>query len=83
MSHLEWVIEVVHNKFVCVFLGGSLLAYSPHRDIQCHVLDAATYFSHVKHTCKIISYLSKCDFSTDYNGNYNKDTKPLWCEFIP
>ena len=25
--------------------------------------------------------LSKCDFSTD-NGNYNKDTKPLWCDFF-
>ena len=26
--------------------------------------------------------LSKCDFSTD-NGNYNKDTKLPWCDFIP
>ena len=25
--------------------------------------------------------LSKCDFSTD-NGNYNKDRKPLWCDFF-
>ena len=25
--------------------------------------------------------LSKCDFSTD-NGNYDKDTKPLWCDFF-
>ena len=25
---------------------------------------------------------SKCDLSTD-NGNYNKDTKPLWCDCIP
>ena len=65
------------------FLRCYLLAYAPHKDIQCHVLDDATCFSHVKHTCKSISYLSKCDFSTDYNGNYNKDTKPLWCDFIP
>ena len=35
------------------------------------------------HVRKSISYLSKCDFSTDYNGNYNKDTMPLWCDFIP
>ena len=27
------------------------------------------------------SSVSKCDFSTD-NGNYNKDTKPLWCDFF-
>ena len=33
------------------------------------------------HVCKSISDLSKCDFSTDYNGNYNKDTKPLWVWF--
>ena len=53
-----------------------LLVYTPHKDIQCHVLHDAACF-------KSISYLSKCDFSTDYNGNYNKDTKPLWCDFTP
>ena len=26
--------------------------------------------------------LSKCDFSTDNGTDYNKDTKPLWCDFI-
>ena len=25
--------------------------------------------------------LSKCDFSTD-DRNYNKDMKPLWCDFL-
>ena len=35
------------------------------------------------HVRKNISYLSKCDFSTDYNGNYNNEIKPLWCDFIP
>ena len=32
---------------------------------------------------RVLVTLSKCDFSTDYNGNYNKDAKPLWCDFIP
>ena len=73
---------MVRNKFVLCFLRWLPPGIYTHEDIQCHVLDDAACFSHVKHTCKSISYLSKCDFSTDCNGNYNKDTKPLWCDFI-
>ena len=81
VSELNWY----HNNiYVCFFLGGYLLAYNvytPHKHTMPWFFDDAFPIFNIHVRVSDWVDLSKCDFSTD-NENYNKDTKPLWCDFF-
>ena len=68
---------------VCIFLGGSLLAYTPHTGIHSLDLDDdKSAFPIFNIHVKVSVDLSKSDFFLPYNAGHNKDTKPLWCDLF-
>ena len=69
--------------YVCIFLGGYLLAFTPYTGIHSLDLDdAESAFPIFNIHVRVSVDLSKSDFFFTYNAGHNKDTKPLCCDLF-